>query len=124
MLELNSNQSLYRVQFRFILDNQKSPLASKLFYVYKEKWSTLMKYVLSNRTFELYSDLHHLRKLITKETKVLDIVDNYSDFLNKEGLSLLIEAQPLFNISPIDLKAFILEVIGLRSYHISKNLVN
>lgn len=124
MIELNQTQLLYRIQFRFILDNPKSPMTSKLFHVYVKKWSILMKYILSNRTFELYSDLHILRKLLHKDIKVTDIIEKYSAYLNKEGLNFLIEAQPLFNISPIDLKAFVLAVIGLRSYHIKPSLLN
>lgn len=123
-MELNPSQLLYRIQFRFILDNPRSPVTSKLFHVYVKKWSSLMKYILTNRTYEMYEDLHILRKVLDRNIKVVDIIDKYGQYLNKEGLNYLIEAQPLFNISPLDLKAFVLAVIGLKSYHINPKLIN
>ena len=123
-MELTQDQLLYRVQFRFILDNTKSSVASKLFYVYVKKWSALMKYVLSNRTFEMYEDLSLLRKVISKDIKVVDVIEKYNNHLSEKGSNLLIEAQPLFNLAPVDLKAFILSVMGLKSYHVNPSLLN
>jgi hypothetical protein len=85
------------------------------------KWSTLMKRVLSYRLDNVYDDLPELRELITKDTKVVDVL-KYSDFISTEDLNLLLNAQPLFNIAPVDLKAYILAVFGLRSYHLSTKL--
>lgn len=120
---IDSNAQLYKIQFRFSLGKNTDPDLSKLLYVYRAKWSTLMKVVLKNRSFHVYDFLPELRKLITNDTKVVDLL-NYSQVFDVDEFRLLLDAQPLFNISPVDLKVFILACMGLRPYHLQKPVEN
>lgn len=111
-----SLMQLCRVRFRFIIGNTKSSRMSKLFFVYCNKWSALMVKVQANKDITVYEYLPALRKLITKDTKVSDIIQ-YVEHFNSEELNMLMNAQPLFNIAPLDLKCYILAVLGLRPFH-------
>lgn len=109
-----TDRTLARVQFRFVLGEIRSYETSKTFFVYKEKWSKFMKYVLDRRNYVNEVSLSEVRKLIPKDISVIDIINNYSDNLDPHGLEMLVSAQPLFNLSPKDLKVFILVALGLK----------
>lgn len=113
---IDPQRTLCRIQFRFVLGDVDSPSTSRLFYVYKDKWSRLMSYVLSKKDNRIYDDLPELRKVLPNDVSVIDIL-KFSDFLDQEGLRLLVEAQALFNLAPRDLKSYILAVFGLRAWN-------
>lgn len=113
-----SNKTLVKVQFRFVLGEQNSTNISKLFFVYVQPWSQLMKHVLSWKSDDIYADLPEMRKVIKKDFRVMDVLP-YAQYFNPDELKMLIAAQPLFNIAPVDLKAYILAILGLKSHHVS-----
>lgn len=107
------------VNFRiFIRDNRG------IFPRYQRKFSCLMKEV-SERGSKLseydYDDLPLLRKALSNATSIQDIPEIF-EVIPPGDVSKLLNASPIFEIAPIDLKAHILMSLGVRSYHIKKSM--
>jgi len=113
-----SNQQLFRIQFRFILGENHSYEMSRLFFVYKKPWSILMSKVLSSRNVSIYDYLPELRRLISKDITVTDLIP-YLDYFDPDEFQSLVDAQALFNHAPKDLKCYVVAVLGLRPHHLT-----
>lgn len=117
----------YKIKFRISIGDTTGQKNTNFLKYYMPKWSQFMRVVMSRRLTSVPTDqtasvkeLPHLRILLTKDLKTVDLIE----LLSKKDSNLarmLLEVSPLFDASPRDLKAHILAVFGvdqedLRSY--------
>lgn len=108
-----------RVKFRFLISKHGTNL-DLLMPVYGTKFSALMNEVLHTKLTQLdYDDLPNLREHVSPHSKITDYTDVLDNVL-VEKKRLLLDATPMFNLVPEDLKAFILLAVGVRSSHFLK----
>ena len=107
------------VNFRIFIRDSRG-----IFPRYQRKFSCLMKEV-SDRGSRLseydYDDLPLLREILSGSTSIQDIPEIF-EIIRPEDVSKLLDASPVFEIAPTDLKAHILMSLGVRSYHIKKSM--
>lgn len=103
------------VNFRVLIKDHKQP---GLINLYRPKLRSLMQDVMRAELKENdYKDLPNLRKLITVDTSLDELAEVYQ-YVEADKLMKLISCAPVFKISPVDLKAYILLSLGIRSSHL------
>lgn len=91
---------------------------TKLLELYKEKLGTLMREALDARLNSLdYEDLPALREAIRKNGKLQDISSVVFKQVGDVKFKVLLDAAPIFNVCPIEMRAFVLLALGVRSAH-------
>lgn len=104
----------FRVRFRILIDpSKKSNNARKVMTSYRDKFSVFMSSASSVRlTKEDYDELPLFHQLLGNDTQLTSIIPAV---LNCGKSSELMSIAPVFDISPMELKAFILLTCGIRA---------
>lgn len=120
----------YKVKFRISIGDDHNQKNSNFLKYYMPKWSQFMAIITSRKLSSVPTDLTasvkelpFLRPLLTKEVKLVDLIE----LLNKKNNSLsrlLLEVAPLFDAAPRDLKAHILAVFGVTNQELKQHLEN
>lgn len=107
------------IKVRFILEIPFKDKETKTKYLthYGEKFFSLVKEAKSKKYLALdYGYLPGLRKLLNQTKSVEQLIPHLESSLSKENMFKLLEVSPMFNLAPIDLKAYILLSLGLRKF--------
>ena len=97
------------VIFRFQFNSEEAP---RLLRVYEDKWRALTRYVFSKqRTRNTYKRLDLVRNSTPRDFKTSDVIGEVSK-VDASGARLLLDCSVLFDVSPYDLRCFILAVLG------------
>lgn len=104
----------FRVRFRILIDpSRKSTNARKIMVSYRDKFSAFMSSASTTKlTKEDYNDLPLLHELLSNDTTMADIVQAV---MSSKKSNELMSIAPVFDIAPMELKAFILLTSGIRS---------
>lgn len=105
-----------RVKFRVKVVGSRD--TKKLMKVYGTKFSTLMSHCLSVSLSQLdYEDLPNIRKKLSTCTTISELSEPLTH-ASPSIKRMILDAGPIFNDAPRDLKAFILLAAGIRSHHL------
>lgn len=106
-----------RVRFLCEITFQNPEQKTKLLTLYSEKFFLLVKEIKSKKYFALdYKYLPQIRELLNKTKNTEELMGKISNKIPEANLFKLLEISPLFNVSPINLQAFILLGLGLREF--------
>lgn len=85
------------------------------------------KFMLYANSLKLTSqdhiELSQLHRVVSSSTKLLNILPNVVNSISAESYSRLLSVSSVFDISPIELKAYMLLVSGVRSVYMGDNNV-
>ena len=109
----------YFIRWRFVLEDRRNTDIRKreaLFRYYIPKWSDFMKEI--NEKYRLSRDqqreLPLLRRCVPSNIKLSDLI-NLLDQKNPTLARLLIEAAPIFEVAPHDLKCHIISAFNINA---------
>lgn len=92
---------------------------TRLLELYRGKFSQLMRTALSVRLNSLdYDDLPVLRALVGRYDKLQDVSSVAYRAMEHGHFKALLDCSPMYNAAPVDLKAFLLLALGVRSHHL------
>jgi hypothetical protein len=85
--------------------------------IYGPKFFGLVREAKAKKYFATdYNALGAIRKLLVHHDGLESLVPSLEGRLDGAGMIKLVEVAPLFNASPVDLKAYILMSLGMRAY--------
>lgn len=106
-----------KLLIRFIVDIPfpDKTVKTKLLTLYGKKFFLLVKEIKNKKYFSLdYEYLPQIRRLLYQYKNLEQLVPSLQNSLPEENLLKVLEVGPLFNLAPVNLKAFLLLGLGLR----------
>jgi len=115
----NGPRRQYFIKWRFVIEDKKNTDIRKkdaLFRFYMPRWSDFMKEINDNHRLsrEQQRELPFLRNCIPSTISTSDVINLLND-KNTRLSRLLIEAAPIFDVVPHDLKVYIISAFGVKS---------
>jgi hypothetical protein len=105
------------IRTRFIIEVNFSSTdqRAKLLNLYGDSFYALIKEAKSNKYFGMdYKQLPSVRKFVDQYKTLEEMLPIISKHISDERIVKLIQVSPLFNMSPTELKSYILFSLGLR----------
>jgi hypothetical protein len=95
----------------------------RILELYRERFGTLMRDVVRTRlTAADYADLPALRSIVRALPKLQEVLHAVHDRASPGRFSQLLSVGPVYNVCPVDVKAFILLTSGVRSPQFARPL--
>lgn len=95
----------------------------RLLDLYRERFGLLMRDVVRTKlTAPDYADLPALRLIVKALPKLQDVMHAALDRASPGRFSQLLSVAPVYNVSPVDVKAYVLLTSGVRSSQFARPL--
>lgn len=89
----------------------------KCLSLYGDKFSALVRESKSKKYFASdYDSLSQIRKLLTQHNSITDLIPVINGKISEANILRLTQVAPMFDAAALDLRAYILMSLGLRTY--------